>query len=406
MAFGGRRSAEEVSGGGRAAAPSVPTTPLLPREGTGLQEPGLDLDEPTEDPLDQLSYRQLVWRRFRRNRIGQVAFAVLALFYLVALFAEFFAPYHYATDNIRLRHVPPQRLRWSGPDGFQWRPFVYGLKPTRDPVTQEIVYREDPGQRYPIRFFARGDEYRLLGLWKWDRHLIGADGPMFLLGTDRMGRDLLSRIIYGARVSLTVGLVGVALSILLGSVLGTISGYWGGWMDMAIQRVIELLSSFPSIPLWMALAAALPAEWSTIQVYFAITIILSLLGWGGLARQVRGMVLAYRDQEYVLAARAAGAGDAHILFRHLLSGCYSHLIVIATLAIPGMILGETALSFLGLGIRPPMTSWGVLLQESQRVTVLLSYPWLLIPAVPVLIVVIAYNFLGDALRDAADPYAA
>jgi peptide/nickel transport system permease protein len=331
--------------------------------------------------------------------------AILAFFYLVAIFAEFFAPYHYATENFRLRHVPPQRLHFVSPDGFHLPPFVFGLKQTRDPSTLEIVYREDPVVRYPVRFFARGDRVRFLGLWETNLHFLGADGPLFLLGTDRMGRDLLSRIIYGARVSLTVGLVGVALSIFLGSVLGTISGYWGGRVDTAIQRVIEVLSAFPSIPLWMALAAALPPEWSTIQVYFGITIILSLLSWGGLARQVRGKVLAYRDQEYVLAARAAGAGHRYILFRHLLPGCYSHLIVIATLAIPGMILGETALSFLGLGIRPPMTSWGVLLEESRRVTVLMSYPWLLLPAIPVLIVVIAFNFLGDALRDAADPYA-
>jgi peptide/nickel transport system permease protein len=363
------------------------------------------IEDPVEDPLGQLSYRQLVWRRFRRNRMGLAGGAVLAVFYLVALFAEFFAPYHYTTDNIRVRHVPPQRLHWVGTDGFHLRPFVYGLSPTRDPVTQEMVYRQDPEKRYPVRFFTRGDEYRVFGLWKMNRHLFGAEGPIYLFGTDRMGRDLLSRIIYGARVSLTVGLVGVFLSLLLGAVLGVISGYWGGWVDTAIQRVIELLSAFPSIPLWMALAAALPPEWSSIQVYFGITIILSLLSWGGLARQVRGKVLAYREQEYVLAARAAGAGHAHILFRHLLPGCYSHLIVIATLYIPAMILGETALSFLGLGIRPPMTSWGVLLEEARRVTVLLNYTWLLIPAIPVLIVVIAYNFLGDALRDAADPYA-
>jgi peptide/nickel transport system permease protein len=338
--------------------------------------------------------------------MGLAGGAVLALFYFVAFFAEFFAPYHYTTDNIRLRHVPPQAIHWVGPEGFQLRPFIYALSPTRDPVTGEMVYREDPARRLPIRFFTHGDSYQFLGFWKMDWHLFGAEGPIFLLGTDRMGRDLLSRMIYGARVSLTIGLVGVFLSILLGAVLGVISGYWGGWVDTAIQRVIELLSSFPSIPLWMALAAVLPPEWSSIQVYFGITIILSLLSWGGLARQVRGKVLAYREQEYVLAARAAGAGHSHILFRHLLPGCYSHLIVIATLAIPGMILGETALSFLGLGIRPPMTSWGVLLEEARRVTVLLNYTWLLIPAIPVLVVVIAYNFLGDALRDAADPYAA
>jgi peptide/nickel transport system permease protein len=227
---------------------------------------------------------------------------------------------------------------------------------------------------------------------------------MFLLGTDRMGRDLLSRIIYGARVSLTVGLVGVFLSLVLGSILGTVSGYFGGWVDIMIQRLIEILAAFPSIPLWMALAAALPPDWSSIKVYLGITVILSLVGWGGLARQVRGKVLAFREQDFVLAARAAGAGHWHIITRHLMPGCYSHIIVISTLAIPGMILGETALSFLGLGIRPPMTSWGVLLEEAQRVTVLLHYPWLLFPAVPVLVVVIAFNFLGDALRDAADPY--
>ncbi|MBT5714132.1 ABC transporter permease, partial [Candidatus Poribacteria bacterium] len=235
-------------------------------------------------------------------------------------------------------------------------------------------------------------------------HLVTSDGPMHLLGTDRMGRDLLSRMIYGARVSLTVGLVGVFLSMLLGSLLGTASGYWGGWADTAIQRVIELLAAFPPIPLWMALAAALPAGWSSIRVYFGITVILSLISWGGLARQVRGKVLSYREQDFVMAARASGAGHWYIITRHLLPGSYSHIIVIGTLAIPGMILGETALSFLGLGIRPPMTSWGVLLEEAQRVTVLLHYPWLIFPAVPVLIVVIAYNFLGDALRDAADPY--
>ena len=217
---------------------------------------------------------------------------------------------------------------------------------------------------------------------------------MYLLGTDRMGRDLLSRMIHGGRVSLTVGIIGVFLSLILGSVLGTLSGYFGGWIDHALQRVVEILASFPPIPLWMALGAALPAGWTSIETYLGITIILSIISWGGLAREVRGKVLVFREQDYTTAARSAGAGHWYIISRHLMPGCYSHIIVVATLAIPGMILGETALSFLGLGIRPPMTSWGVLLEEAQRVTVLLNHPWLLFPAAPVLVVVIAFNFLG------------
>jgi len=364
-------------------------------------------EEEADARLDfgRLSYRQLVWRRFKKSKLAVVGIITLALFYFVALFAEFFAPYDYMHDNMRLRYVPPRRIHLFAEDGFHWPPFVHGLKQTRDPETLEITYTEDATIRHPVRLFHRGDPYRLLGLIPSNIHLLGSDGPMFLLGTDRMGRDLLSRIIYGARVSLTVGLVGVFLSILLGSLLGTVSGYWGGVTDIVIQRLIELLSAFPSIPLWLALAAALPPTWTSIQVYFGITVILSLLGWGGLARQVRGKILALREADYVLAARAAGAGHWYILTRHLMPSAYSHIIVIATLSIPGMILGETALSFLGLGIRPPMTSWGVLLEEAQRVTVVLNYPWLLAAAVPVVLVVIAYNFVGDALRDAADPYA-
>ena len=342
--------------------------------------------------VGQLSYRQLIWRRFRKNRMGVIAGALLLLFYILAIGADFFAPYHYNEINMRLRHVPPQRLHFSVEDGF----YVHGLKSIRNPESLELEFTKDMTQRHPVVFFFKDADGR--------RHFFSSAGPMFLLGTDRMGRDLLSRIMYGARVSMTLGLVGVFLSIVLGSILGTISGYWGGWVDNLIQRIIEILSAFPDIPLWMALGAALPPGWSSIQIYFGITIILSIIRWGGLARQVRGKVLAYRESDFVMAARAAGAGQWHIITRHLLPGCYSHIIVIATLAIPGMILGETALSFLGLGIRPPMTSWGVLLEEAQRVTVLLHYPWLIFPAVPVLIVVIAFNFLGDALRDAADPY--
>ncbi len=340
----------------------------------------------------ELSYRQLIWRRFRKSRMGLVSGLILALFYLVAAFANFFAPYHYNAIDVRYRHVPPQKMHLSWNEGLH----VDGLKSVRNPDTLELEFAPDSSRTFPVEFLHKDASGKV--------HLFSSDGPMFLLGTDRMGRDLLSRIIYGSRVSLTVGLIGVMLSLILGSILGTASGYWGGWIDELVQRFIELLSAFPSIPLWMALAAALPPDWSSIKVYFGITVILSLISWGGLARQVRGKVLSYREQDFVMAARSAGAGDWHIIFRHLLPGCYSHIIVVSTLAIPGMILGETALSFLGLGIRPPMTSWGVLLEEAQRVTVLLHYPWLLFPAIPVLIVVIAYNFFGDALRDAADPY--
>ena len=361
-------------------------------------------DEGDRSRLGTLSYRQLVWRRFRRSKLALVGLFTLALFYFVALFAEFFAPYDYQHDNIRLRYVPPQHVRRAASDGWHL-PFVYHLKQTRDPESLELIYTTDLTKRSSLQFFYHGDPYRLLGLIPGNVHLFGSDGPLFLLGTDRMGRDLLSRIIYGGRVSLTVGLAGVLISIVLGSFLGTLSGYYGGAIDTVMQRLIELLSAFPAIPLWMALAAALPSTWTGLQVYFGITLILSLLGWGGLARQVRGKVLAMREQDYVLAARAAGANTRYILLRHMMPTAYSHIIVIATLAIPGMILGETALSFLGLGIRPPMTSWGVLLEEAQRVTVVLHYPWLLFAAVPVLLVVVAYNFVGDALRDAADPYA-
>jgi len=349
------------------------------------QEPGPDADPLAG--LGQLSYRRLIWRRFRKSKRGPAFGVLLILFYVVALGAPLFAPCDYQAIRTDFRYVPPQRMRWSWQHGL----FVYGLKAEKNPEAFQSEFTPDPTKIYPVRFFHNG-------------RLMTSDGPMFLLGTDRMGRDLLSRIIHGGRVSLTIGLVGVALSLIFGSVLGTVSGYFGGWVDTGIQRLIEVLSAFPAIPLWMALAAALPPGWSSIKIYFGITIILSLIGWGGLARQVRGKVLASREQDFVMAARSANAGHWYIITRHLLPGCYSHIIVVSTLAIPGMILGETALSFLGLGIRPPMTSWGVLLEEAQRVTVLLNHPWLLFPAVPVLVVVIAFNFVGDSLRDAADPY--
>jgi len=363
------------------------------------------LDETDVADLGSLSYRQLVWRRFRKSKLALAGAGVLIALYFITLFADFFAPYNYQTDNMLMRYVPPTHIHMMDSGRLRW-PFVYALRSIRDPETMELSFVDDTAHAYPITLFHHGDGYRIFGLVGSNLHLIGSDGPFYLAGTDRMGRDLFSRILFGGRVSLTVGLVGVFLSIILGSLLGIVSGYRGGWMDVVIQRIIELLSAFPTIPLWMALAAALPAGWSGLQVYFGITVILSLLGWGGLARQIRGKVLSTRDADYILAARAAGAGQWYVITRHLAPMAYSHIIIIATLSIPGMILGETALSFLGLGIRPPMTSWGVLLEEAQRVTVVLHYPWLLISALPVVVVVIAYNFVGDALRDAADPYSA
>ena len=385
------RSAVEVPGVG-------------PEPSEQLSDDTLFYEAPSGDVRGQLSYRQLVWRRFKRNKFATVGGAILCAFYVIAIFAEFFAPYDYTKDNVRLRYVPPQAIHIQDATGEWHWPFVYGLAQTRDPLTEEITFTQDYSKRYPVRLFQSGYTYRLLGFIPGDIHLYGSHGPVFLLGTDRQGHDFLSRIIFGSRVSLTIGLIGVSISIILGALLGTASGYFGGWIDNLIQRLIEVISSFPSIPLWMALAASLPATWNSIQVYFAITVILSLIGWGGLARQVRGKVLATRELDYVLAARAAGANDWYILNRHIMPTAYSHIIVIATTSIPGMILGETALSFLGLGIRPPMTSWGVLLEEAQRVTVVLNFPWLLAAAVPVVLIVIAYNFVGDALRDAADPY--
>ncbi|MBT5875634.1 MAG: ABC transporter permease [Candidatus Latescibacteria bacterium] len=364
----------------------------------GLPAPAYQIDPINGSPAQQdeagvLSYRQLIWRRFRKNRMGMVAGALLIVCYTIAVGAPFVAPYHYNDVDVLVRHVPPQSLHLSIEHGF----YVYGIQTIRNVETLEMEFAIDTKTIFPVSFLFMDNN--------GNRHLLGSEGPFFLLGTDRMGRDLLSRIIFGARVSMSIGLVGVFLSLILGSLLGTVSGYFGGWMDHLIQRIVELLASFPPIPLWMALGAAVPAGWTSIETYLGITIILSIVSWGGLAREIRGKVLVYREQEFALAALAAGASHWYIITRHLLPGCYSHIIVIATLAIPGMILGETALSFLGLGIRPPMTSWGVLLEEAQRVTVLLHYPWLLYPAVPVLLVVIAFNFLGDALRDAADPYA-
>ncbi|MEM7128218.1 MAG: ABC transporter permease [Chloroflexota bacterium] len=354
-----------------------------------------------------LSITQLMTRRFLRNRMAIAGLVVLALIYLSAIFADFLSPVDFTDVDEDFIFVAPQIPRFFDQEGsFHLRPFVYGLETELDPETFKWVHEPNFELKYPIQFFVKGYEYKLLWLIPADLHLFGVDEPgtIFLFGTDSLGRDMLARILAGARISLTIGLVGVTLTVLFGASLGTISGYYGGIVDMLVQRVTEFLMSFPAIPLWAAFAAAMPANWSSIQRFFAISVILSLIQWTGLARQVRAKVLSFREMEYTTAAISAGARDSRIIFRHLLPNAFSHIIVVATLAIPGMILAESALSFLGLGIQPPMTSWGVLLQEAQFVSVLLQQPWLLIPAFFIILAVLSFNFVGDGLRDAVDPF--
>jgi peptide/nickel transport system permease protein len=348
---------------------------------------------------------KLMWWKFRRHRLAVVSAVILLLAYASILVAEVIAPYPLDARNIDFIHAPPQRVRIIH-DGQLTRPFVYGLDYRLNMDTLRREYTADTSRVQPLRFFCRGEPYRFWGLIEGRFHLVcpAEGGTLFLLGTDRLGRDLLSRLFYGARVSLTVGLVGIAVSFVLGLTFGGLAGYFGGWIDHAVQRVIEVLRSLPELPLWMALSAALPTDWSPLLVYFGITLILGLLDWPGLARAVRSKLLALREEDYCVAARLLGASPPRIIGRHLLPNFMSHLIASATLSIPSMILGETALSFLGLGLRPPITSWGVLLTEAQNIEAVALYPWLLTPMIPVIITVLAFNFLGDGLRDAADPY--
>lgn len=350
---------------------------------------------------------RLMWLKFRKHRLAVVAGVLIIALYLMAAFCEFLAPYNANTRQVNYAYAPPQRLHWVGTDGLHLWPFVYRLHGVRNPETLRRQYREDTTHPAPLRFFVRGERYRLWGIFPSDVHLLGttAGETFFLLGADRLGRDIFSRIIHGSRISLTIGLLGVLISFVLGLLIGVISGYFGGWVDNLIQRVIEILRSFPSIPLWLALSAALPSYWSPLQIYLGITVLLSFLGWTGLARQVRSKILSLREEDYATAALLAGASQWRIMTRHLLPSFMSHIIVSLTLAVPTMILGETALSFLGLGLRPPVTSWGVLLKEAQNVQAVALYPWLLVPVVFVILTVLAFNFVGDGLRDAADPYA-
>jgi len=348
-----------------------------------------------------------MWWRFRKHRLAVGATIVLVLFYLVAIFADFFAYVDPQESDAQRSLMAPQSIHWF--DGGAFKPHVYALKGTRDPVTFRRIYIPDTTAKIPIKLFGRGEPYELLGLIPTDRHLLAVEGAkasesLFLMGTDMQGRDLWSRLMYATRTSMTIGLVSVALSLVLGVVLGGISGYFGGVVDTIIQRIIEILRSIPTIPLWMGLAAALPSDWSVVEVYFAITIIISLIGWTELARVVRGRFISLKEEDFVMAAELVGCSKARIIFRHMVPSFISHIIAATTLAIPAIIISETSLSFLGLGLRPPAISWGVLLQDAQNLQALVISPWLLIPSFAVLVAVLAFNFMGDGIRDAADPY--